>query len=190
MSLCVPLGKDKTISKFLWHQKCQSLQPRRVSFGWVILFSELRVAHSADWAGELQCIYSMSTGEEWHFWIFLYFFLFSLFVGLSADRIIFSFILRKSPSHNFYELITLVFKEFLNNLVWLIEVSGKAPACSGENVPFWATLGMCLAGLAGSFQPWKCPRQPSLCSAFPWHSAVFYHNNLRLDPTGGWFSPL
>lgn len=157
----------------------------------MILFPELRVAQLLSWLSWwgtvcLQHVYC------WRMAFLDFFFLsfFSLFVGLSADRIILSFLLRKSPSHNFYKLISLVFREFPNNLVWLIEVSGKAPACSGQNVPFWAPLGMYLGGLAGSFQPWKCPRQPSLCSAFPWHSAVFHHTHLRLDPTGGWFSPL
>lgn len=121
----------------------------------------------------------MSVGEEWNFWIFFFFFFFfSLFVGLSADRIILSFLLRKSPSHKFlrayYSGVQGISKQ--PGLAHGSHQQSSSLLNTGENIPLWATLGMCLGCLAGSFQPWKCPRQPSLC--------------LKEDPAGEWFSPL
>lgn len=166
-------------------------QPRRVSG--VILFSELRVAQLRSWLSWWGIVYLQHIyWRRMKFLDFLlFYFFFSLFVGLSANIII--------HSHFFWEKpLPIILKAYCSG----VQVISKQPGLDywseqissllhpGANISLWATLGMCLGGLAGSFQPWKCLRQPTLCSIFPWHIAVFYHANLRLDPTGGWFSAL
>lgn len=107
----------------------------------------------------------------------LLFFFLSLFVGLSADRIILSFLLRKS-------LPAIILKSLLNCCLGISKQPGLANGSdqqsstllnTGENIPSWATLGMCLVAWQGPSSPGSVLDSPT----YVWNK-VLQENGLAL----------